>query len=311
MLEYGLFCALLCLTAQLLAAREAFLGSRQQTLPRATSVWLGFAVWTLVVTCCVDATASSFEFLFWTSQIAMLVLFASSGCLLAGWLRRLEAQVSNRRPFRRWLESPLMFPAIAGALVLLPWAWMAWRDFGLGRGRNVGASFERTLDLALWGLGGELPQYLQPETVAGFARGLGWLPREVTVPMGVALIAAWLIVAFAMLVLVVSLGRGTRVLIHAATWAPFLTFVALVFWNEWFGSGFKAASPDAWFDSRYFLPLADSTSGIWRSSPGTLRSLGPMLLIAAAATIVVAVVVIRPRTRRQRPAEIESPRQHA
>lgn len=308
MLGYGLVCVLLGLTVQLLAAREAVSDARPRALPRATSVWLGLVAWTLGGTFYVDAISPHFEFVFWASQIGLTALFASSGCLLATWVGRLDVPVSSRRPFWRRLETPLTFPAAAAALVLLPWAWMAWRDFGLGIGRNTGASFERTMELARWGLGGALPQYLQPETLEGFARGLGWLPREVTVPMGVALVAAWWIAAFAVIVLASGFGRGAHARVHAAMWAPFLTCVALFAWATGLGGDRTAVSPDAWFDPRFFWPGSEGRSGIWTSSPGVMRSFGPMLCTATAATIVVAIAVARPRARRRQPTAIEEPR---
>src|SRR6185503_4378533 len=105
-------------------------------------------------------------------------MFAGAGAFLMRdeWDRRTGTTRFGRGPWIL-LAALLLFALLPAALI----QWVPRPDAGP---RNLGRPIAGTLEVAGFGLGGPLPPALVPENDAGEARGLGYLPREITVPVG-------------------------------------------------------------------------------------------------------------------------------
>lgn len=176
-----------------------------------------------------------------------------------------------------------LFLAIVTSLALAPLVLQVAFPAHHLSGRNIGRPLSGLTELALWGFGGALPESLAPITNEESARGVGHLPREITVPMGTLLTAAWIWISFSALALVGRLVPSPRARRSFLLTSPTLLGIACYFSAD----GEHASS--AWFDPRFFWPLACEDSGIWRSDPVVLRSFGPVLLIALLCVLVVRI----------------------
>jgi len=146
-------------------------------------------------------------------------------------------------------------------------------------GRNLGEPVRRVWELALWGFGGPLPEALRPITDAETARGVGHLPREVTVALGTTLIAAWLVIGFSLIALLARLVRNPSRRLVLLLLAPPVATAA-------YGSGLLGLR------TPFSDPMCDE---LWTSDPGLMRSYGPTLLVAH---LLALCLVLATRLRR-------------
>jgi hypothetical protein len=277
-LFHGAFALVLILVAvhlSLLAARCSPL--EEQAARAARRLFAFFAVTSLFVAVAYASVALDAVHLFWSVQIPIVVAFLGSGPLLAdAW-----------RDDERGARSAWWFPASIAALAAAPIAVLEIAG-GFSIGRDVGEPSRRLLDLATWGLGGALPDYLAPSHELERQRGVGHLPREVTVPMGALLVAAWAWIAYCALAISARAIRGRR---GRRAWlyvAPVVLGAVAVF---------LPGTRGAWgFDPRFFGPDSARDSGIWRSDPEVMRGFGPVLVAALAAAVLYALAL--PRGRR-------------
>ncbi len=228
--------------------------------------------------------------LFWMSQIPMLGVFMLSGALLFTiWpddaefrkefaSRGLEQRISSRTNPALW------FLAIMTSLGVMPLFLIA--IFRSPEGRNIGAPIRRVFELARWSLGGALPEWLQPISFVDGARGIGYLPREVTVPTGTMLLAAWLWIAFCTIALI---GRAIP---SARVCRAFLLLSPIVAGGVLIVLARTALAPSSWFDVLLFW-ITGQDSGVWTSEPAVLRSFGPVLLAAVLSAIPLAILLHR------------------
>ncbi|MEO7155857.1 MAG: hypothetical protein ABI054_14500 [Planctomycetota bacterium] len=278
-----------------LALLSLTLRSRERT-DRVWALRAAFALW---ISSLVPILGESDDWLhlFWMAQIALVGLFLLSGAFLfiafegepehdlqpASGL--LEQLVTPRR-------APWWFLAMMTSLAVLPLFLIACLPF-TPADRNIGAPIRRLTDLVQWGFGAALPECLTPNTFEESARGVGHLPREVTVPMGTILIASWLWIAFCALALV------GRILPWPRLRRPILLLSPLILGVISFVAAFRGHASSWWFDPRFFWPTLAEYSGIWTADPLVMKSFGPLLLIAFGSAIVLAILVPRgkaPRT---------------
>ncbi|HTF88457.1 MAG TPA: hypothetical protein VK843_08610 [Planctomycetota bacterium] len=226
--------------------------------------------------------------LFWTAQLPLIGLFFLSGALLGiAFQSEPEPREPVAPPTLEQLVTPKRAPwwflAMMASLGVLPLVLIAGSPW-TSAGRDVGAPIRRLVDVEQWGLGGALPECLTPITPEESARGVGHLPREVTVPMGTILIATWLWISFCALALVGRMLPWPRIR------RAFLLLSPPVLVASSFGPACHTEASSWWFDPRFFWGLSQH-SGIWSSDPLVMRSLGPLLLIALASTAVLAILV--------------------
>jgi hypothetical protein len=275
LLPLGLFGALSCLW---LAIRPFSRAPRAVVLCGIFIFWLA-AVGMMTVEC------GDWVHLFWMSRDPIVAIFVLSGALLftvwpedaasraehahRGW----ERLIARRGGPATWFFAML---ASLGALPIFLIELFVAPD-----GRNIGAPFRRVFELAAWGFGGALPECLNPITIEDKLRGVGHLPREVTVPTGTLMIAAYLWVAFCLLAIIGGAIADARVRRVFLILSPLLVGFYLMVEAR------VAAKPMAWFDVNLFL--GDSGSGVWESDPTVLKSFGPVLLAAGLSAIVLAI----------------------
>jgi hypothetical protein len=230
---------------------------------------------------------------FWAAQIPMVALFWCSGILLCTtWsddaallasTRAADDAVPTRRPAPLW-SSAWIF---AGLLIALGAGTLALHIVFPPETMNpraTGRPAHNLVELFAWSFGGPLPVYLQPFKAEHVARGMAHLPREVTVPMGTTLIAAWLWIGFCALALIGRLVPLRRFRIPFYLLAP----IAIGAWGMAIGGSFDLRGIP--FDTRYFSIEHDC--GIWKSDPATMKSYGPVLLVACVSTLVLALALL-------------------
>jgi hypothetical protein len=223
--------------------------------------------------------------MFWSLQITLVCLFVASGPALSS-IAHARHDPLEPHPFARPGPSSVrawMFLALIAALAVLPIGFEnLWPD-PYPPLRASGAPGSRIVQLASFGLGGEIPPWLVPGTDLERQRGLAHLARELTVPMGTLLIGAWAIIAFCTLALLVRWCVALRWRDLVCAWAPpgvaLGVALAPTGWIDLFGVG---------FDPGWFGPFSAQDSGMWRSHPVVLRGFGPVIAAAAAAALVLA-----------------------
>jgi hypothetical protein len=230
---------------------------------------------------------------FWAVQVPIVGLFLGSGLFLcrtwsadaelfATWDRERRGRRAERVPLEpnpAWCFLGIMLLYGVGSILLRVWDDASARD-----PRGAGNPFVNLFALAGWGFGGALPGFLEPEHAAQIERGVGHLPRDVTVPMGTSLIAAWLWILF------VGLALASRLLPRGGARAFVVLLAPHVLGMLAFVASFTGTLHGAVLDPRYFL-LACESSGIWTSDPLTMRTYGPVLLAALASAFVLAAAL--------------------
>jgi hypothetical protein len=197
--------------------------------------------------------------LLWTSTHPQMVLFVGAGAFL------MRDEWSRRAGDTRLGSGPWIVMAALLAFALLPAVLIQWAPLPDPGPRNLGRPIAGTLEVARFGLGGPLPPALVPENDAGVARGLGFLPREITVPVGALATFAVLWVGLCCVQVAGALLRPLALRRGCFLLAPFGA-LALLF------------RP---------MPFGLNEATLWPSEPTLMRGFGPLLLTAALASVLV------------------------
>jgi hypothetical protein len=242
--------------------------------------------------------------LYWSAQIPLVGLFFGSGALLCRtWRADIEDSAiaeSGETPLRRerrwWnVNGAVLFLGMAVTLGIAPLLLQIALPEDQPAPRDTGAPVRGLWELAAWGLGGARPATLAPITEAEIASGLGHLPRDITVPMGTTLIAAYVWIAFSLLAMGGRLVRSGRARAALLLLAPLLLAVL-----DFFAAGSLEGVSYGPFDAQALVPGARDC-GIWTCEPAVVRSYGPVLLIAVACTFVLALcLALDQRARKAR-----------
>lgn len=234
------------------------------------------------------ASSQDWQHLFWSAQIPLVGMFLGSGALLCRtWRDDLNGSTQTTGHLWRSVLSngALLFLLLASTLAITPAVLEILVPRQPASPRATGAPFRALWDLAAWGFGGELPSFLAPA-------GSGWLgperlhhpPRDVTVPMGTTLVAAWLWISFSAIAFAARVVHSRRVRQALLLLAPVV--VALVV---------CALDMHSWtsgvLDSGYFSPSGGTRSAIWKADLTTLRSYGPVVLTAIVCAIVLGACI--------------------
>lgn len=257
----GIASALLCLAAALCVLRDR--GDPAKLLRLAQlALWILFGVG-FALELGEHVGHRDWQHSFWAAEVPLECLFLGSGVMLCRVFAD-DAHVAFGSARRNGTLGFLLMAIVLGGMPLvLPDPHPT--------GRNLGEPLRRAWELAAWGFGGALPESLGPLTGPESARGVGHLPRELTVAMGTTLIAAWTVLAFCVLALSARLLRtpSRRIALLLAT--PPLVTAAHV------GGLLGVRSP--W--------PGQLDDPIWSSDPGLMRSYGPTLLLALVLTFVL------------------------
>ena len=216
---------------------------------------LGFTLLALGFMAAEYLRAHDWVHLLWNSTFPQLVLFLGGGAFL----------LRGRGGGGAWAGVLLVCFV---ALALAPGVLLQLEPRPDAHPRNVGRPLAGLLEVIAYGLGGPLPDTLVPQNAAGLARGMGYLPREVSVPVGAVANAGLL----GLLLALVAIGgvwierQRIRDVFHLI--APFALLPLTI-------------RP---------LPLGIQESSVWDNAPLLLRGLGPLLTLSALATVVAAVL---------------------
>ena len=239
-------------------------------------MWLGSCVFAAVS----RSGFRDWNHLFFATQYPLLGLFAGSGALLCRTWRRdaewidgsMASAAAARGPVRRRLSGAWIFLAMAATLALLPLPLEIALPEDRPAPRETGAPIAALGELIAWGFGGPLPAALVPdsEVPPQVERGVGHLPRDVTVPFATTWLGACLWMCFCALAFV---GR------FAHTQPKRLIFFLL--------APPLVAPAWAWAFGEH--------SALWKSDVWALRSYGPVLLAALLATLALAAAFAKER----------------
>lgn len=207
--------------------------------------------------------------LYWAAQFPLMGAFYLSGATLAR-LWPADGQPAARA--RGW-RGAAAFLALCIGFALLPLVLQLAIPDPDPPPRATGAPVARLIELAHWGLGGPLPASLRPEAT-DVGRSIAHLPRELTVPLGIALTAAWAWIAFCVLALGSRAIRAPRA--RRAWLLALPALAAALFFHE-----LVHASNDAALGWNLLWPLGAEHDALWRSVPAVLASFGPVLVVAA------------------------------
>ncbi|HUR28001.1 MAG TPA: hypothetical protein VM509_07435, partial [Planctomycetota bacterium] len=205
--------------------------------------------------------------LFWAAQVPPMCVFLLSGALLLTvWPEDAASRGEmGTTPAERWLQrlNPAWwFLAVVASFGFLP--MLLLEILFPPDGRNIGEPIRRVVELALWGLGGALPECLELITTEGRSRGVGFLPREVTVSTSSLAIAAYLWIGFCTLALIGRCILWPRVRRAFLVLSPGVVGGVLIVVAR------TVTAPIAWFDAELFFGSVHS--GVWRSDPAVLKS---------------------------------------
>ncbi len=253
------------------------------------------AIWALGIGAALIALASGISnpdwvHDFWAAQMAMVGLFLCSGLLLcrvwsddAAFIAR--ASETGLRRTRR-VNTAWLFLGMLLWFALCPLALELAFPGNHVNPHNTGHPVRNLVELAQWGLGGPVPAYLAEVGPDGVMHAHQNVPREVTVPMGTTLIAAWLWIHFCVIALVGRIVPWPRLRIGAYLLAP----IGIgILWLS--GLGGLPWSEQLALDPRYFGPESARDSGIWQDEGATLASYGGVMLLAAICTSVLALAL--------------------
>ncbi len=268
----------------------------QALTPRIRALQLAFLLW---ISSFVPILVESGDWvhLLWMVQVPIAGLFMISGVFLftaygndgepdaVESVAALQKRVSPS-------NAAWWFFAMMASLGIAPLLLIAIFQ-GAPEGRNIGQPVRRLFELAQWGFGGALPECLGPLTFEEQARGVGHLPREVTVPMGALLISSWAWIAFCALAMVGRLLPWPRIRRGFLLLSP----LALGLISLWISR--RTVGTGLWFDARYFWAGASEESGIWTSDPVTMKSFGPVLVAAMLGALLLACLQLWSRTGKQ------------
>lgn len=275
-------------------------------LPRRLAKWALFLWWASSFSLALleDVVERDWVHMFWMAQIPCVVAFLLSGALLVTTTRKegiFDDDMWNM-PFLRIvtrLSSPWWFLAMLASLALLSLVVLEFPSSTVGA-RNLGQPTHHLIQLAHWGFGGSLPDCLTPLNESEVARGVGHLMREVTVPLGTLLIAAWLWIAYCALAVIGQFVPGQRMRRAFLLTAPLIGgIVFLVATNSTNVEG-------SVFDTHFFQLMGARDTGIWTSDPVVMKSFGPVMATALFFGLLLALVQRLPARagRNASPAEL-------
>ncbi len=232
---------------------------------------------------------------FWAAQVPMVGLFLSSGMFLCRvWCddaKYLAKEGSGELLSEHARTLPPLHPAwlflvMLVVLSLIPLALQLLSPASYANPYSTGRPVWNLVELARWGVGGPIPTYLAEVGPDGVVHAHQDVPREVTVPMGTTLIAAWLWIQFCVIALIGRLVPWPRLRIGAYLLAP---LGIGILWLS--GSSGLPWGKELALDPRYFGPLSARSSGIWEDEGATLASYGGVMLVAAICTVVLALAL--------------------
>ena len=151
---------------------------------------------------------------------------------------------------------------------VLPAVLIEWAPKSNAAPRNLGRPVAGALEVARLGLGGPVPDVLVPVNDAGVERGLGFLPREITVTIGGLVAGATLWIATCLIALAGGLLRSARARLGVFLFAPFVVAAAMLF------------AP---------MPFGMLQRPLWDADPALLRAFGPLLVLAGLAACGLAL----------------------
>ncbi len=230
--------------------------------------------------------------LYWSVQIPLTGLFLMSGAWLdhsnpdlieqtpAGWKRVLARLGAARGGAWIWF-------ALSALLAALPTLLLSLDGSVQESPRPYDSIPSELAAIAKWGLGGPLPQSLEPHFEHEVERGLGYLPRSMTVPLACTFIACWTSVLFSLLACVGKLVRRSR---YALRGSPLIVALAVVVLSP------IAILPYG-LDMGEFVPISVDGSAIWRAVPSSLQSFGPLAVLTGTAFLAWCVTAWTTRGR--------------
>ncbi len=222
----------------------------------------------------------------WSLRNPLLGLFVGSGAFLCSlWHheRSDEAECAERPTdlSRNGLWFVAAMLSVAFLSVALQWLIPDPAPPQRANGRPLAGLVE----IAAYGLGrGDVPALLVPSTPQGEVRGLGYLTRELSVPLGVVCLASLATIAYA------ALGLTLRCLPAGAPRRALL-LVGPMIATALLGSD-----------------LATLDAMHWGSDPAFIRSFGPTVAAAFAAVAILVAAVGADRWPTGRSTETGSPR---
>lgn len=227
---------------------------------------------------------------FWAVQGPMVALFLGSGFLLSRtWSDDAAYMAKNSEApstGERRINPAWLFLGMLLWLSLWPLALELAFPGNYVNPYSTKRPAWNLVELARWGLGGPVPTYLAEIGPDGVVHAHQNVPRQVTVPMGTTLIAAWLWIYFCVIALVGRIVPRPRLRIGGFLAAP---IVIGVLWLA--GLGGLPLGERLALDARYFGPSSVERSGIWWNEGATLASYGRVMLLAAICTAVLALAL--------------------
>lgn len=245
--------------------------------------------------------------LFWSAQVPLVGLFLGSGALLCcTWRtdtetvrRMLSEGTPQGSPSYRVRGGGWVYLFMTLTLGVAPLFLQIVLPEDNPSSRASGEPIRRLWELTVWGFGGPLPEMLTPIAAWQVERGVSHLAREVTVPVGTTLIAAWLWIMFCVIAFFGRLIRAPKLRIALYLLAPALVLILPAAIDPCMEIVDRATSGWGGFDPDFFGPVSCENSGIWTSEPAVMRSYGPVLLAALGAAVVLLLGQVAGRFTRR------------
>lgn len=233
---------------------------------------LGLAVWEW-------RAAHDWTHFAWIVQGCLIVGFLGSGCWLAEAAAIELDSPADERPLRLTAR-PWVFPLLLALIAALVPTLMTASPSPAQAARAAEPHWPALIELARFGFGGARPASLEPLTAEQISRGLGALPRPLSVSASLLYSAALLAVAFALLRLLAGRLEQARPRASLRLIGPWVLWMVLVL------SSSVPADP---FDAGFFLPGGIDQGGLWKSEPVSLRAFGPVLTLGLLCALLAAV----------------------
>lgn len=222
----------------------------------------------------------------WAMQGCLIVGFLGSGCWLAEASELELDSPADERPLRLGAR-PWVFPLFLVLVVGLVPTLLTASPSPAQAARAADPHWPALFDLARFGFGGPRPASLEPLTPDQLARGLGALPRPLSVSASLLYSAALLGIAFGLLRLLAGRLSQARQRASLRLIGPWVLWMLLVL---------SSSVPGDPLDAGFFLPGGIDQAGLWKSEPILLRAFGPVLALGLACALLAAA----PARRAQR-----------
>lgn len=233
------------------------------------------------------SVGQDFVHLWWAVQIPLVSTFLLSGNFAArGWAHEHRPATTAEQ-----MQAPGVFFVATLVLAVTPLVVEETWPIDHTQRRVTESPTIAILQFVGWSFGGPRPDCLRYDML----RGIGHVSRDVTVPMGILLIAAWTSIVFSASTLALRLIRNANCRLAASfVVAPIFGTVVLIM-----------KDPVGIFDPGLFPPYADDRSAVWNSDPLTLRTFG--FVVLAGVLCSVALLVTLQRARRSGSAVVPRP----